>query len=211
MGYERRSTLFFFFFCERRFLQTILFGRTSSSFASSYPLVHVQYNTWWEIYVSHQPKRRAIRKHGRLWSPDEWLTCWEMNGLIFVGKNPVTHTVARRGGTFSGGNDDVDSRCPKEIQDSDPDSNCTALYAAANKKLISLHVTPTSHRLSNCSRSIKDDDELQEVLAIERTILQTFPLVSRSSLFQAYQSTTALPPALNFLPNARNPPRYHQD
>lgn len=46
--------------------------------------------------------------------------------------------------------------------------NRTALYAAINKNLNGLRVSPSSHTLSDWSRLIKDDDELREVVAFER-------------------------------------------
>lgn len=45
--------------------------------------------------------------------------------------------------------------------------SCTTLYAAANRKLNDLHVTPASHSLSDRSRYILSDDQLQKVLAFE--------------------------------------------
>ena len=45
---------------------------------------------------------------------------------------------------------------------------CTALYAAVNKEVNGLHVTPTSHSLSDSSRGqTLDDDQLQGVLKYE--------------------------------------------
>ena len=52
--------------------------------------------------------------------------------------------------------------------------SCTALYAAVNKKLNDLHITPTSHSLSDSSRNIMDDDQLKNVLAYERRYEKLF-------------------------------------
>lgn len=45
---------------------------------------------------------------------------------------------------------------------------CTALYAAVNKEVNGLHVTPTSHSLSDLSRrQTLDDDQLQGIFKYE--------------------------------------------
>lgn len=46
--------------------------------------------------------------------------------------------------------------------------SCQALFAAVNKTLNDLHITPDSHRPSDASRFITNDDQLQKVLAFER-------------------------------------------
>lgn len=51
---------------------------------------------------------------------------------------------------------------------------CKALYDAVNEDLNKEHVTPTSHSLSDSSRSITDDDQLQELLALERPYQKLF-------------------------------------
>ena len=51
-----------------------------------------------------------------------------------------------------------------------------ALYAAVNKKLTDLHVTSISHSLSDPSRHITNDDQLQKVLAFEGEYTKLFRL-----------------------------------
>ena len=51
-----------------------------------------------------------------------------------------------------------------------------ALYTAVNKKLTNLDVTPTSYSLSDLSRHITDDDQLQQVFAFERQYTRLFRL-----------------------------------
>lgn len=49
-----------------------------------------------------------------------------------------------------------------------------AIYAAVNKKINGLDVTPASHSLSDSSKYIMDDDQLQKVLAFEKQYVRIF-------------------------------------
>lgn len=53
---------------------------------------------------------------------------------------------------------------------------CAAIYAAVNKQLDDIHVTPTSHSLSSSSRYISNDDQLQSLLGFEGEYDQLFRL-----------------------------------
>lgn len=53
---------------------------------------------------------------------------------------------------------------------------CAAIYAAVNKQLDDVHVTPTSYSLSSSSRYISNDDQLQSLLGFEGEYDQLFRL-----------------------------------